>query len=238
MARVDYNRMAAVYDLGRSLAPEGLEDWRASLRRYVPQRADLIVLDVGSGTGRFSTAFAEWFDAQVVGVDPSEGMRREALRKATDPRVSFVAGLGEALALRDAICDCAWLSTVIHHMNDLTLCARELRRVLRGSGTILIRGSFPGRLDHITVFRFSPKPAESRQLSLAWKRPSMRSRLPGSRWRPWRVFRRCLLLACRPSASAFGCEQTPLWTRWALTNSRGACERWRRRPPERRYPSL
>ncbi len=158
--RVDYNRMAAVYDCGRGLPLEALEVWRAALSRYLPPETGMPVLDLGSGTGRFSNALAEWFDADVIGVEPAEGMRREAQRKITHPRVAYIGGEAESIPLRDGSCDSAWLSTVIHHIGDLPRCARELRRVLRPRGWVLIRSWFPGRGNDPMVFRFFPAAKE------------------------------------------------------------------------------
>lgn len=62
----------------------------------------------------------------------------------------------ESLPLRAASCAAAWLSTVIHHIADLDAAARELRRVLRGDGPVLVRSAFPGREHGITLFRFFP----------------------------------------------------------------------------------
>jgi ubiquinone/menaquinone biosynthesis C-methylase UbiE len=154
--RVDYNRMAAVYDCGRALPLEALEAWRVALSRYLPPETGMPVLDLGSGTGRFSNALAEWFDADVIGVEPAEGMRREARRKITHPRVAYIGGEAERIPLRDGSCDSAWLSTVIHHIGDLPGCARELRRVLRPHGRVLIRSSFPERHHDIMAYRFFP----------------------------------------------------------------------------------
>jgi ubiquinone/menaquinone biosynthesis C-methylase UbiE len=44
--------------------------------------------------------------------------------------VAYVGGEAERLPLRDDSCAAAWLSTVIHHVGDLSGCAQELRRVL------------------------------------------------------------------------------------------------------------
>lgn len=46
----------------------------------------------------------------------------------------------------------AWLSTVVHHLDDLRMCARELRRVLSPGGPVLIRNSFPHRHDEVMLF--------------------------------------------------------------------------------------
>jgi ubiquinone/menaquinone biosynthesis C-methylase UbiE len=157
MTRVDYDEMAAVYDRGRGLPRKALEAWRAALSLYTPSQTGLPVLDLGSGTGRFSGPLAEWFDADVIGVEPSEGMRREALRKGSHPRVAYVGGRAESIPLLDGCCAWAWLSTVIHHIEDLPACAGELRRVLRPGGRVLIRSAFPGRHDDIPLFRFFPR---------------------------------------------------------------------------------
>jgi predicted RNA methylase len=41
------------------------------------------VLDLGAGTGLFAAAIASWFDAEVVAVEPSAGMRRSSFPAAT-----------------------------------------------------------------------------------------------------------------------------------------------------------
>ena len=156
MARVDFDQLAAGYDRGRALSPEGLEGWRAALTAWLPLTGGLPVLDLGAGTGLFATAIASWFDAAVVAVEPSAGMRHQAQRARAHARVAWVGGQAERLPLRDGCCEGAWLSTVIHHLADLPGCARELRRVLRAGGPVLIRSSFPDRHQGISLFRFFP----------------------------------------------------------------------------------
>jgi ubiquinone/menaquinone biosynthesis C-methylase UbiE len=156
MARVDYDQLAASYDAGRALSSDGLEGWRAALAGYLPPPGGLPVLDVGAGTGLFAAAIAGWFDAEVVAVEPSAGMHSQARLGRPHARVAWVGGRAEQLPLRDGCCGGAWLSTVIHHLGDLPRCARQLRRVVRAGGPVLIRSSFPGRHQGITLFRFFP----------------------------------------------------------------------------------
>jgi SAM-dependent methyltransferase len=59
--------------------------------------------------------------------------------------------------LADSSVDGAWLSTVIHHLPDLTAAARERRRVLRPGGPVLVRSAFAGRHQAITLFRYFPE---------------------------------------------------------------------------------
>jgi ubiquinone/menaquinone biosynthesis C-methylase UbiE len=157
MAWVDYDQLAAVYDRDRAVPLEALEPWRMALAAYLPPASGLPVLDLGAGTGLFAVAIAQWFGAEVVAVEPSEGMRHQACTTRAHPHVAYVGGLGEHLPLRDGCCDSAWLSTVIHHFSDLAACAGELRRVVRPGGWVLIRNAFPDRPEPGTwLFTFWP----------------------------------------------------------------------------------
>jgi ubiquinone/menaquinone biosynthesis C-methylase UbiE len=118
--------------------------------------SELPVLDLGSGKGLWSEALATWFEASIVGLEPSHAMRREASSKGLRPMVWFVEGVAEHIPLREGSCDSAWLSTVLHHITDLRACARGLRRVLRREGPLLIRNSFGDRLEHITWLQYFP----------------------------------------------------------------------------------
>jgi SAM-dependent methyltransferase len=153
---VDYNgAMAEHYPASRGLSAETAAAWRGAVQQYIPPPG-LTILDLGSGTGRFSGLLATWGGARVVGVEPARGMRAAALRGERHPSVDYVGGAAERLPLSDGSCDVAWLSNVIHHVVDRRTCARELRRVLRGSAYVLIAGAFAGRLDDITLFRYFP----------------------------------------------------------------------------------
>jgi SAM-dependent methyltransferase len=55
-------------------------------------------------------------------------------------------------ALDDGTCAWAWVSTVVHHLDDLDAVAAELRRVLRPGGLVLVRQAFPGRMGAITLY--------------------------------------------------------------------------------------
>jgi ubiquinone/menaquinone biosynthesis C-methylase UbiE len=153
--RTDYERLAGIYDTGRSLPLEWIDMWRDLLDPHLSSALPP-VLDLGSGTGLWSNALATWFDADIVGVEPSDAMRREAVAKRLPPKVALVGGNAERIPLKDGSCACAWLSTVLHHIPDLEACASELRRVIRMDGAVLIRNSFGDRLDGIHWLDFFP----------------------------------------------------------------------------------
>jgi SAM-dependent methyltransferase len=153
MARVDYDAIAADYARGRALPAAGMEAWRAAILGYVPAgAAGSPVLDLGAGTGQFAAAIAGWLGVEVVAVEPSGGMRAQA-RAHPHPGVRWVAGRAERLPLRDRACAWAWVSTVVHHLDDLDAAAAELGRVLRPGGMVLVRQAFPGRMGGINLYR-------------------------------------------------------------------------------------
>jgi SAM-dependent methyltransferase len=141
MARVDYTDRAAAYRAARTLAPDVLAAWTATITGARLPRPSL-VLDVGAGPGGFLAPLADWFSAPVLAIEPSPAMRAEALAAGTSRAHPYVAAWAESLPLRPGCADLAWLSTVIHQCDDPVAAATELRRVLRPRGRVLLRGFF------------------------------------------------------------------------------------------------
>ena len=101
------------------------------------------VLDVGCGTGYFARMLAQAVgaDGLVVGVDASPEMIAYASRRAGRTRnCQFQVGTAESLGFPAGHFDAVVSSLFIHHLpEDLQVTAlREMRRVLRPGGTLLV----------------------------------------------------------------------------------------------------
>lgn len=153
--QIDYDRVSANYDAGRAFPEAWLREWREAVAPYL-SGLKAPVLDLGSGTGIWALLLAEWFEVEVIGAEPSSGMRAEANRKRSHPRVEYVAGTAEALPLADGVCAATWISTVVHYFADARVAAREVRRVTKPNGPVLIRSAFSGRHDGVPWMRFFP----------------------------------------------------------------------------------
>jgi len=118
----------------------------------------MTLLDIGAGTGQFAAAFSDWFDLEVLAVEPSTAMREQIPRTAG---IRVLEGDATDLPLPDESADAAWLSLVIHHVSDLEVAAHEIRRVLRPGAPVLVRQGFPGRLDRVELVRWFPETARA-----------------------------------------------------------------------------
>lgn len=149
--------VAEAFKASREVPRDGLTAWRDAVARHVEPTAATVLLDLGAGTGAFSGAFAAWFHARVVAVEPSAAMRA---RIPQSEAIEVIAGDASAIPLADDSVDAVWLSLVLHHLPDLEAVAREVRRVLRAGGPVLIRQGFPDRpLDGIEMIRWFPETA-------------------------------------------------------------------------------
>ncbi len=152
MARIQYGEAAAAaFQASRELPPDALREWRAAIARYLAPQAGMRILDLGAGTGTWAATLASWYGISVVAIEPSPAMRAHARCRC------MIAGHATAIPLAPATMNGAWLSTVIHHLPDLTAAACELRRVLRPGAPVLIRNAFPGRHRGIGLFRYWPE---------------------------------------------------------------------------------
>jgi ubiquinone/menaquinone biosynthesis C-methylase UbiE len=176
-ARSDYESISRYYDDVRSFDPRYTEGWLAHIMRLGDLASRRRILDVGCGTGRYTSLMSDRTGRPVHGLDMAAGMlegaRRRAEEAGTDLRL--VRGDAACLPFRDGSFDAATLFLVVHHVEDLAALAGELRRVLSPGGRALVQtrsheeieGSyialFPGVLE-IDLARFPPVPVLERHL--------------------------------------------------------------------------
>lgn len=177
-------QLAASYERGNELPARSLRAWAELIAGYAPTGPGApavsdapavpgaravpgapavgaqpapAVLEVGAGTGMFCAALARALPAAIVtGVEPSQPMREQAAAHNAHPRVRYLDGSAERLPVPTAGFGLALLSRVVHHLPDRPAAARELARVLRPGGRLVIRTTVRERLD-APVYRYWPQ---------------------------------------------------------------------------------
>jgi SAM-dependent methyltransferase len=146
MRRIDYDReQYQDYARGRALSEEQMQAWISAFSALLPERRPLAGLDVGSGTGRFTPALAHAF-GPVTGIEPAVRMRAIAQAQPQQPGVNYLAGSAEDIPAPSGSADYALMFLSWHHVQDKPRAVRELARVLRPGGRLLLRSNFS---DHI-----------------------------------------------------------------------------------------
>jgi ubiquinone/menaquinone biosynthesis C-methylase UbiE len=157
----DATDIPANYDRGRDHGPEVLNLWMQVVGSHIGDLRIRTILDLGCGTGRFSEALADRFNAQVIAVDPSEKMLAQARSKRRDDRVSYELGRGESIPVSDNSVDLIFMSMIFHHLDDAATAARECRRVLRKDSIAFLRAGVHDRIESYPYIEFFP---ESRRI--------------------------------------------------------------------------
>ncbi len=135
-----------------TIAPnfEGLADNYSRNRPQYPQRmlgelqellpgGPLAIADLASGTGISTRALAKVFRdrAHIVGVEPSEDMRRRAAEDTSSGDIEYRDGTAEALFFEDGALDLIFVGQALHWFDRPAFYA-EAARCLKPGGVVAI----------------------------------------------------------------------------------------------------
>ena len=98
-----------------------------AIRRFIPDTG--LGVEIGAGTGRFSIPFGI-----KIGIEPAKGMARIAQSRG----LHMIRALAEDLPFKDESIDYILMVTVICFLTDLPTAIKEIRRVLKPEGHLII----------------------------------------------------------------------------------------------------
>jgi ubiquinone/menaquinone biosynthesis C-methylase UbiE len=165
MRSVNYDLVAPAYD--RRYANDRFDEVRPTLRQFIGDARALDVLEIGCGTGHWLQEISGSV-ATIAGLDPSPAMLAVA-RTATNQAL-LIQGEAEHIPWRDRCVDRVFSINAMHHFHDKPAFVREVRRILRPGGAVMIAGLDPhSGLDQWWVYDYFPSalPADRARYSSA-----------------------------------------------------------------------
>ena len=111
-------------------------------------------LDIGCGTGNYTMAIHHK-GVELIGVDPSLKMLEKA--RSTPSNIEWLQGSSEAIPLANNSVDGCIATLTLHHWTDIKHGFKELRRVVRKGGKIVIFTSTPDQMKGYWLNHYFPK---------------------------------------------------------------------------------
>lgn len=160
MRKANYAKIAHIYDRGRPLSGHNLDIWLSLINKYVPHKNNIILLDLGCGTGRFAIPFAEKLSYQVYGADNSEEMLSKAKEKDKNKLVEWNLQDAASLTYLNQYFDVVFMSHLLHHIDNPKIVIKECFRVLKSGGILFNRYGAWDDIRDDPEHRFFPEAVE------------------------------------------------------------------------------
>jgi len=139
-----FDAIAGRYDIINTVLSGGLHRvWRRKLRQSLPERLNLTVLDLATGTGDVALELIKNPHVRKVkGLDLSKGMiargRDKVAAAGYQDRIVLEVGDAQKIPFSDASFDAVTISFGIRNVADVKQCLSEIYRVLKPGGRCLI----------------------------------------------------------------------------------------------------
>jgi len=143
-----FDQAAASYDEAAVLQHE--VGHRIMERLEVIKIRPEVIVDIGSGTGRLSSALAAHYpDSRVYSLDLAPKMLNYARRQTTPPPEGFICADTEQLPFNDNSVDMIVSNATIQWCSDLELVLREFQRILKPEGLLMFTTFGPDTLKEL-----------------------------------------------------------------------------------------
>lgn len=125
------------------------------LKKFIPLNDNIIIVDFGCGNGKILGEIKKINSkAKLVGFDVSETALKEAKKNLLEVEFNKITD-GEKLSLGDKVVDFIFSSEVIEHIYDTENAFKELARILKPGGKILLTTPYHGFIKNLLIILFA-----------------------------------------------------------------------------------
>jgi ubiquinone/menaquinone biosynthesis C-methylase UbiE len=144
-----YNKTGQTYNATRKADPFIVE----KLFQLMAPKPDQLHLDIGCGTGNYTIALADK-GLKLYGVEPSEQMLKQA--RAKNPQIKWQTGTAEKIPCEHSLFDGVIATLTLHHWTNLDLSFKEISRVLKSKGRLVIFTSTQEQMKRYWLNKYFP----------------------------------------------------------------------------------
>jgi SAM-dependent methyltransferase len=133
------------------------QPYAANFRRWMAAelsdlKSDAPVIEVGCGDASFTEDLAK-YSSRVTAIDISAGQIEENGRRL--PAITFLQhDVSERFPFADGEFEVVWCSEVLEHLFDPSFAVREMHRILRPGGRLLLTVPYHGGLKNVLIALF------------------------------------------------------------------------------------
>ena len=138
-----FNNISKEYDILNRVISFGIDiSWRKKIVKILKSKNPSIILDVATGTGDLAIELVKTNAKKIIGLDISKGMLDVGINKINHKNlnntIEMVIGDSENLKYEDNFFDAVTVSFGVRNFESLDLGLREIFRVLKPNGSLVI----------------------------------------------------------------------------------------------------
>jgi demethylmenaquinone methyltransferase/2-methoxy-6-polyprenyl-1,4-benzoquinol methylase len=138
-----FNNISKEYDILNRVISFGIDiSWRKKIVKILKSKNPSIILDVATGTGDLAIELVKTNAKKIIGLDISKGMLDVGIdkikHKNLNNTIEMVIGDSENLKYEDNFFDAVTVSFGVRNFESLDLGLREIFRVLKPNGSLVI----------------------------------------------------------------------------------------------------
>ncbi len=138
-----FNTISKNYDGLNRVISFGIDvSWRKKVVKIISKNNPQIILDIATGTGDLALMMSSLNPKKIIGLDISEGMlevgKQKIKKAALSDKIEMVIGDSENMPYQDNSFDAITVSFGVRNFANLDKGLKEIRRVLKPSGTFVI----------------------------------------------------------------------------------------------------